>query len=57
MTALLNQTRLVIPARREGEHAKVKARPCLGDHQAQFDKVGKMSMERYEGAYRELAKV
>lgn len=55
MTALLKQERLIIPARKEGQ--AVKARPCLGDHQAQFEKAGKMSMERYENAYRELAKV
>ncbi|MFG6668658.1 hypothetical protein ACGK9R_16325 [Halomonas sp. HNIBRBA4712] len=55
MTALLKKERLIIPARKEGE--SVKARPCLGNHQAQFKKAGEMSMERYENAYRELAKV
>ncbi|WP_165697902.1 hypothetical protein [Vreelandella massiliensis] len=55
MSALLKQGRLIIPARKEGE--QVKARPCLGDKQAQFEKAGKMSLERYENAYRELAKV
>lgn len=53
--ALENRERLIIPRRKAGE--VTKARPCLGDHQAQFEKAGKISMERYEGAYRELAKL
>lgn len=53
--ALKNQERLVIPRRKAGEVAK--ARPCLGDHQSQLEKVRERSFARYENAYRELAKV
>lgn len=53
--ALRTQERLVIPRRQAGEASK--ARPCLGDHASQFEKAGKLSLERYENAYRELAKV
>ncbi|MCE8026946.1 MULTISPECIES: hypothetical protein [Halomonadaceae] len=53
--ALKKQERLVIPVRKEGDVAK--ARPCLGDHQAQLEKVRARSFARYENAYRELAKV
>lgn len=53
--ALTKQERLVIPRRKAGE--EVKARPCLGDHHDQFEKAGKLAMERYESAYRKLAKV
>lgn len=53
--ALQTQERLVIPRRKAGEEAK--ARPCLGDHDAQTAKVRAQSFARYETAYRELAKV
>ncbi|WP_275289308.1 hypothetical protein [Halomonas elongata] len=53
--ALTKQERLVIPRRKAGE--EVKARPCLGDHHAQLEKVRERSFARYEKAYRELAKV
>ncbi|WP_162816440.1 hypothetical protein [Halomonas sp. BN3-1] len=47
-------TRLTIPRRQPGEVAK--ARPTPGDHRAQLEKVRQVSMDRYEGAYRELAR-
>ena len=53
--ALRKQERLIIPPRKEGEVAK--ARPCLGDHYEQLEKVRARSFARYESAYRELAKV
>lgn len=52
---LKKQERLIIPSRKEGDVAK--ARPCLGDHQSQLEKVRQHSFARYENAYRELAKV
>ncbi|MCM2973516.1 hypothetical protein [Larsenimonas suaedae] len=52
---LKKQERLAIPRRQVGETAK--ARPCLGDHEAQTKKVRQHSFARYESAYRELAKV
>lgn len=53
--ALKKDGRLTFPRREAGEVAK--ARPCLGRHHDQFEKAGKMAMERYESAYRKLAKV
>lgn len=53
--ALRKEERLVIPQRKAGETAK--ARPCLGDHASQLDKVRERSFARYENAYRDLAKV
>lgn len=53
--ALKQEARLSFPRRDAGE--KAKARPCLGDHQAQLEKVRERSFARYENAYRDLAKV
>lgn len=53
--ALKKEERLVTPRRKTGE--AVKARPCLGDHHSQLEKVRERSFARYESAYKELARV
>ncbi|MGO2133097.1 MAG: hypothetical protein ACTH3D_09390 [Halomonas sp.] len=53
--ALRDEDRIVIPRRKVGE--SIKARPCLGNHASQLEKVRERSFSRYEKAYRDLSKV